>query len=34
MGAAPAGFVGDHYVEAYAVKNGICVARSRTAVPI
>lgn len=29
-----ANFTGDHYVEAYAVKNGVCVARCRIAVPI
>lgn len=29
-----ADFAGDHYVEAYAVKNGVCVARCRIAVPI
>ena len=27
-------FVGPHFVECYAVKNGICVARSRIDVPI
>lgn len=27
-------FTGDHYVEAYAIKDGICVARDRIRVPI
>ena len=27
-------FDGDHYVECYAVKNGVCVARGRVVVPI
>lgn len=27
-------FVGPHYVECYAVKNGVCIARSRIDVPI
>lgn len=29
-----ADFAGDHYVEAYAIKNGICIARERIPVPI
>ncbi|HFH3981495.1 TPA: nucleotidyltransferase, partial [Pseudomonas aeruginosa] len=27
-------FDGDHFVECYAVKNGVCVARGRVYVPI
>lgn len=27
-------FVGPHYVECYAVRNGVCIARSRIEVPI
>jgi hypothetical protein len=27
-------FPGNHYVEAYAIKDGVCVARERIAVPI
>ncbi len=29
-----ADFIGPHYVECYAVKNGVCIARSRIDVPI
>lgn len=29
-----ADFAGDHYVEAYAIKNGVCIARERIRVPI
>ena len=27
-------FYGNHYIECYIVKNGICVARSRVNIPI
>jgi hypothetical protein len=27
-------FPGEHYVEVYAIKDGVCVARERIAVPI